>query len=170
MVVISERPIEVYRFPIAAIAVAVAVALLIQVFLPVYFAYAALLDLPLLVAIYFGLSRRNPSSGLLLGMVIGLIQDGLSHGPIGLYGMAKTVIGFAASSLGVRIDIERSVSRIVLVFLFYHVHQLVFALTERLILGSPTPLLSLRVSAAAVVNGLLSAPLFVLLDRFRKAS
>lgn len=170
MVVISERPIDVYRFPLVAVAVAVAAALLIQVFLPVYFAYAALLDLPLLVATYFGLSRRNPSSGLLLGMFIGLVQDGLSHGPIGLYGMAKTVIGFAASSVGGRIDVEHPLSRIILVFLFYHVHQLVFALAERLLLGNPTPILSLRVLVAALVNGLLSAPLFLLLDRFKKAS
>ena len=58
------------------------------------------------MTIYFALSRRNPSGGLLLGMVIGLAQDSLSHTPIGLYGIAKTLVGFVASSLGSRIDVE----------------------------------------------------------------
>ena len=56
------------------------------------------MDFPLLITIYFALSRRNPSSGLLLGMVIGVAQDSLGHTPIGLYGIAKTVVGFTASS------------------------------------------------------------------------
>ena len=58
------------------------------------------------MTIYFALSRRNPSSGLLLGMVIGLLQDSLSRTPIGLYGIAKTLVGYLSSSIGARIDVE----------------------------------------------------------------
>ena len=170
MALTSDRPIEVYQFSVWVVALVVVAALLVQVLLPIYFAYAVLLDLPLLVAAYFGLTRRNPSTGLLLGMFIGIIQDALGHEPIGLYGMAKTVIGFAASSVGVRIDIEHPLSRVILVFLFYHLHQLIFALAERLLLGHPAPIVSLRVLLAATLNGLLAAPLFMLLDRFRKTT
>ena len=35
-------------------------------FVPVYFAKSAMIDLPLLITIYFGLSRRNPSTGFFL--------------------------------------------------------------------------------------------------------
>lgn len=168
MALTSDRPIEVYQFSALVVAAVVAAALLIQVVLPIYLSYAVLLDLPLLAAAYFALARRNPSTGLLLGMFVGIIQDALGHGPIGLYGMAKTVIGFAASSVGVRIDIEHPASRVILVFLFYYLHQIVFALTSRLLLGNPTPILSLRVLTAALLNGLVSAPLYLLLDRFRR--
>jgi rod shape-determining protein MreD len=44
-------------------------------FFPLHFRWANYLELPLLVTLYFALSKRNPSSGLLLGMVIGLLQD-----------------------------------------------------------------------------------------------
>jgi hypothetical protein len=98
----SESHIEVHKFRAGAIIIATLLALVIQASFPIHFAKAAILDLPLLVTIYFGLSRRNPSTGLLLGMVIGLLQDSLSGPtvPLGLYGIAKTVIGYLASSIG----------------------------------------------------------------------
>jgi len=70
------------------------------------FPKVATVDLPLLLTVYFGLSRRNPSTGLLLGMVIGLLQDSLSKTPLGLFGIAKTLIGFVASSIGGKLDTE----------------------------------------------------------------
>ena len=98
----GESHIEVHKFRAGAIIIATLLALVIQAAFPVHFSKAAILDLPLLVTIYFGLSRRNPSTGLLLGMVIGLLQDSLSGPtiPLGLYGIAKTIIGYLASSIG----------------------------------------------------------------------
>src|SRR5216683_1523520 len=100
----GESHIEVHKFRVGAIIIATLMALVIQTWTPVHFSKAALLDLPLLVTIYFGLSRRNPSTGLLLGMAIGLAQDSLSGPkvPLGLYGIAKTIIGYLASSVGAR--------------------------------------------------------------------
>ncbi len=74
---IGESHIEVHKFRTGAILIATLLALVIQAWFPLHFARAALLDLPLLVTIYFGLSRRNPSTGLLLGTAIGLLQDSL---------------------------------------------------------------------------------------------
>src|SRR5437762_11993671 len=74
----GESHIEVHKFRTGAIIIAPLLALVIQAAFPVHFSKAAILDLPLLVTIYFGLSRRNPSTGLLLGMAIGLLQDSLS--------------------------------------------------------------------------------------------
>ncbi len=71
----GESHIEVHKFRAGAIVIATLLALVIQSSSPVHFSKAAILDLPLLVTIYFGLSRRNPSTGLLLGMAIGLLQD-----------------------------------------------------------------------------------------------
>src|SRR6202035_2096641 len=83
----GEAHIEVHKFRGGSIAAAAIVALFLQTAVPVHFPKFAILDLPLLLTIYFGLSRRNPSTGLLLGMVIGLLQDSLSGPtiPLGLY-------------------------------------------------------------------------------------
>ena len=81
---IGESHIEVHKFRTGAILIATLLALVIQAWLPLHFARMALLDLPLLVTIYFGLSRRNPSTGLLLGTAIGLLQDSLSGPTVGI--------------------------------------------------------------------------------------
>src|ERR1700720_3307509 len=132
----GESHIEFHKFRGAAIIVATLLALGIQAAIPVHFSKAAILDLPLLVTIYFGLSRRNPSTGLLLGMVIGLLQDSLSGPtvPLGLYGIAKTIIGYLASSIGARLDTEHPAARFALTGAFFFVHQGVIVLTRRILL------------------------------------
>src|ERR1700752_1773463 len=64
-----KPPIEVHKYYGGVVPVAVLLALVLQAFLPVYIRSASYLELPLLVTLYFALSKRNPSSGLLLGMV-----------------------------------------------------------------------------------------------------
>ena len=166
----TEPHIEVHKFQSGAVAGVTVVALVLQAFLPIYFHWAKLLELPLLVTLYFGLSRRNPSAGLLLGTVIGLLQDSLSRSPIGLYGIAKTLVGFAASSIGSRLDVEHPLSRFLLAFFFFYFHQGVFALTKRLLLAQHEPFLTLALLLAAAVNAALAVGLFPLLDRLRKPS
>ena len=85
---IGESHIEVHKFRGGAIVLATVVALFLQASVPVYFPKFSVLDLPLLLTIYFGLSRRNPSTGLLLGMTIGLLQDSLS-GPTVPFGPVR---------------------------------------------------------------------------------
>ena len=71
------------------------VAVLIQGFIPVGVRFLPVIDLPLMVDLFFALARRNPVSGCITGCIIGLMQD-LFAGPhhhIGMYGIAKTVVG-----------------------------------------------------------------------------
>jgi len=166
----AETHIEVHKFRAGAIVVATALALFIQTASPVYFSKAAILDLPLLITIYFGLSRRNPSTGLLLGAGIGLLQDSLSGPtvPLGLYGIAKTIIGYLASSIGARLDTEHPAARFALTGLFFFVHQGVIVLTRRLLLAQPEPWFTVRLAIAAGVNAVIAVFLFMLLDRLRK--
>ena len=147
-------------------------ALVFQAWFPLHFARMALLDLPLLVTIYFGLSRRNPSTGLLLGTAIGLLQDSLSGPtvPLGLFGIAKTVIGYLASSIGARLDTEHPAARFALTAGFFIIHQAVVALTRRILLAQPESWLNLHLFAAALVNALVAVVLFILLDRLRRQS
>lgn len=168
----AELHIEVHKFRAGAIVVATLAALLVQASFPVYFSKAAILDLPLLITVYFGLSRRNPSTGLLLGMVIGLLQDSLSGPtvPLGLYGIAKTVIGYLASSIGARLDTEHPAARFALTGVFFFVHQAIIVLTRRLLLAQPERWLNLHLATAAAVNAIVAVFLFMLLDRLRKTS
>lgn len=163
----DQQHIEVHKFYAGAVAGAVLLALALQAFLPLHFRWASYIELPLLVTIYFALSRRNPSSGLLLGMVIGLAQDSLSHTPIGLYGIAKTVVGFFASSFGSRIDVEHPISRFLLTLFFFYVHNFVFVLAERVLLAQREPFITPPIVVSSVVNAALALALFPLLDRLR---
>ncbi len=165
---VNESRIEVHKFHPGVVAGAAAIALVLQAFLPINFHWAARVELPLLVTLYFGLSRHNPSTGLLLGMVIGIVQDSLSRSPIGLYGIAKTVVGFAASSVGARLDVEHPLSRFALVFCFFHAHQGVLAATKRLLLNQQEPFYNTPLLIASLINAGLAVLLFPLLDRLRK--
>jgi rod shape-determining protein MreD len=168
---LTETHIEVHKFRSGAVAAATILALMLQAFVPVYFSRFSILDLPLLVTIYFGLSRRNPSTGLLLGMVTGLLQDSLSGPtiPLGLYGIAKTLIGYLASSIGARLDTEHPAARFALTGFFFVLHQGVIILTRRLLLAEPEPWFTLHLLIAAAVNAVVSVFVFVVLDRLRKS-
>jgi len=166
----SELHIEVHKFRTGAILGSLLLVLFLQAFLPLYVPKAEILDLPLLITIYFGLSRRNPSTGLLLGMAIGLVQDSLSGPtvPLGLYGIAKTIIGYLASSIGARLDTEHPAARFALTVIFFVTHQGLIALTRRILLGQPEPWFNMHLLIGALINALVGMFLFLLLDRLRK--
>lgn len=167
---LTETHIEVHKFRSGAIVAATFLALLLQAFVPAYIPKFAVLDLPLLVTIYFGLSRRNPSTGLLLGMVIGLVQDSLSGPtvPLGLYGIAKTIIGYLASSIGARLDTEHPAARFALTGVFLVVHQGIITLTRRMLLAQPERWFTWQLLLAAAINAVVAVFLFMILDRLRK--
>jgi len=167
----SEPNIEVHKYYMGAVVLVSFLALVLQAFLHKYGRWAELLDLPLLVTIYFGVSRRNPVSGMFLGATIGILQDALSHGnPIGLYGIAKTLVGYLASTVGAQIDTERPASRFTLVFLFFHFHQAVLAIIERVLLNRPEPFFTLSLLLDSVVTAAFGIVFFAALDRLRRTS
>src|ERR1700737_335565 len=167
---VAEAHIEVHKFRGGAIVAATILALFIQTSVPVYFPKFAVIDLPLLITIYFGLSRRNPSTGLLLGMLIGLLQDSLSGPtvPLGLYGIAKTVVGYLASSIGARLDTEHPAARFAPTVIFFGVHHGILVLTRRLLLAQPETWFTLNLAVAATINAIVAVFLFAFLYRLRK--
>ena len=168
---LAETHIEVHKFRSGAIVGSTLLALMLQAFVPVYIPKFAVLDLPLLIVIYFGLSRRNPSTGLLLGMVVGLLQDSLSGPvvPLGLYGIAKTIIGYLASSIGARLDTEHPAARFATTMIFFVVHQGFVTLTRRVLLAEPEPWFTLKLLIAAALNAVVAVLVFALLDRLRRS-
>src|SRR5271170_3552857 len=165
-----ESHIEVHKFRPGAILITLIVIFFLQAFVPKYFHSLAILDLPLLVTIYFGLSRRNPSTGLLLGMTIGLLQDSLSGVPMGFYGIAKTIIGFLASSIGARLDTEHPAARFALTVFFFVLHQGILVLERRILLAQPEVWFTVQLAIAALINAVVGVFLFAVLDRLRKPS
>jgi rod shape-determining protein MreD len=153
----SEPNVEVHKFYGGTVLGTCLLALVFQAFLHKYGRWSELIDLPLLVTIYFGVSRRNPVSGLFLGGAIGILQDALSHdNPIGMYGIAKTIVGYSASSVGARIDTEH--------------HQAILALTQRVLLNHSAPLFTIHLFVDSLVTAAFGVILFALLDRLRKSS
>ena len=164
----SRRELEEYRFsPVVAIAVPL-LFILLQAYVPKIFPRLTILDLPLLAVIFFAVARRNPIIGALTGAAIGLVQDALTGQPIGIYGIAKTVIGYAASSIGVQVDVENLVTRVLMNFGFSLLQSGLLFVINRMLLGNrDVHLLWLHELIRAVLNTAIAIPLFLFLDRFK---
>jgi rod shape-determining protein MreD len=142
-------------------------AILFQVYLPLYVPLLSYIELPLLVTIYLAVSRRSPAAGALVGTAIGLIQDALSHLPIGILGMTKTLVGYASASTGVRLETGNVVVRFLLGTVLFMGHQVLYGAFRRSLLGTPVGFDVLPMFAAAPINGLVGVVLFHLLDKIR---
>ena len=68
------------------------------------------LDLPLIVVVLAALSR-GPLAGLWTGTAVGLFQDVLSGGIVGVSGLCKSVVGVAAGVAGERLLVTASWQR-----------------------------------------------------------
>lgn len=163
---LSREGIEVHRFSWLVTILVPALAIFFQVTVPRRFPSFAIFDIPLLVTIFFSVARRNPMVGSVTGAVIGIVQDAFTRNPIGLFGISKTVVGYLASSIGVKVDVENPGSRILLTFGFYILHQAIYYLVARnmarLALGNWQWSHEL---GAALANALLAVVLFAILDR-----
>lgn len=165
----SGEQVEVYRFSIPVTIGVPLLALFLQAFVPLRFPrFAVYVDLPLLVTIFFAISRRSPIAGLFTGAVIGLAQDMLGHNPIGIYGIAKTVVGYGASSLGVKLDVENAGARLLVTLGFYLVHSAVYFTVARGLVNMTQRWSWGHGILAALVNGILGVLLYFLLDRFKQ--
>jgi rod shape-determining protein MreD len=101
-----RRELGVSRYPMLVYVLAPLAALVLQAWLPRLLHGYAWFDLPLVVTVYFALARRDAIQGTLMGAGMGLFEDALTTHAIGVNGVAKTVVGFLAGSVGVRIDVE----------------------------------------------------------------
>lgn len=167
MPVAPEREVEVFRVHYATLLVTILVALLLQTFLPLVIPVAGLMDFPLLVTVYFTLIRQNKIFGMALGTGLGLMQDALSHGYLGMFGMAKALVGYLAGSAAMRFNFESLFARSVVTASLILTHNLCMACLQHALLDSPPPFLPLDLASAVLVNVALSLILFPALDRFR---
>ena len=164
----SRRELDEHTFH-PAVTVLVPVAFIIlQALLPKIFSKLAILDLPLIATIFFAVSRRSPIAGTITGMAIGLLQDALTNQPIGVNGMAKSFIGYAAASIGFKVDVDSITTRAVMSFGFFLLQSVLLYLIEHRLLGMHGfHVIWLHELLRAAVNTAAAIPIFYLLDRTR---
>ncbi|MEO6922878.1 MAG: rod shape-determining protein MreD [Bryocella sp.] len=164
----SRREMDSYDFHTAVTLLVPLGCLLLQAVIPKFIPKAEFVDLPLIAVIFFSVSRRSPVAGTMTGAVIGLMQDGLTNHPFGVFGIAKAVIGYVAASIGFAIDVDNPLNRLVMNFVLSLMQSGLLWTISRMLLGDATFRMSpghelIRATATAVV----SVPIFFLLDRFR---
>jgi rod shape-determining protein MreD len=153
------RPLAMVLIPLAAI--------LFQVYLPRFFQYLGYLELPLLVTVYYALMKRQPVPALLFGAAVGLGQDSLSHQPLGMFGIVKTLVGYFAASLSMRFDVDNPVLQFVLGFFFFFFHQFFYWVLSRALLSQQVDFQLQQTFLFGLLNAVVALPLFVILDKIR---
>jgi rod shape-determining protein MreD len=142
-------------------------AILFRVYVSRFVPYLQYLELPLLVTVYFSLMWRSPIAGLLFGAAIGLAQDSLSHHPLGMFGIVKTLVGYFAASMSLRVDVGNPLLRLVLGFFFYFFHALLYWVLARALLGQALQLELGQVLVLGILNAIVAVFLYQFLDRLR---
>jgi rod shape-determining protein MreD len=165
----SRREVEQQSFSLPVTVFVPLGAVLLQVLLPMVFHWLAILDLPFIVTLFFAISRRSPISGTMTGAGIGLLQDLLTGQPIGVNGMAKSVIGYAGASLSSQLDVENASMRTLLTFGFSWLQTFLLYLVNHYLLGHHGfHMMWLHELLRAVVNTAVALPVFFLLDQTKR--
>jgi len=164
----SQRESRVSRFRPWVLFVIPLIAILFQVYVPLFFQFMAYLDLPLLVTVYFSLMKRSQVAGTFVGAAIGLAQDSLSKNPLGMYGIVKTLVGYFAASVGLRFDVDHAFIRLLLGFFFFFFHQFFSWVLARALLGQQVDFDLQRTLVLGILNAIVALFLFHFLDRLRE--
>jgi rod shape-determining protein MreD len=109
---------------LTGVLITVSVALLLQVLLARYTVGGrATADLVLVGVTYAGL-RWGPVAGMFAGTLGGLSQDLIAGDVVGVGGLAKTLIGFAAGAFGAQFVLVRPHARMIIVGVATVLHRL----------------------------------------------
>lgn len=154
---------------------AIKFALGLAVALVVHFVGARLLpdfpraiDVFLVVVVLYGLSGDS-FTALLAGLAVGLIQDTLTGGLYGLYGIADTIVGYGIARLAQRLVIQRATGVFAVAGMASLAQQgLVVGLAWMLFPGPSFPQLQ-WVGLKAVACGALAMLVYAATERFRSA-
>ena len=165
----NQREGQISRFPAWVMLLVPLAAILFQVYVPLFFQFLGFLEMPLLVVVYFALMRRNQIGGLWVGALVGLAQDSLSKNPLGMLGIVNTLVGYFAASVGLRLDVDHPLIRLLLAFFFFLFHQLFYWLLAHALLGQQLAFEFQRTLVLGLLNAVVGVALFHLLDKLRKA-
>lgn len=167
----TRRELEEHSFqPIVTLLVLV-LSLFLGIYVPHIFPRLDILDLPLIIVIYFAVSWRSPIAGTLLGAITGIAQDLPTNGPIGIHGIAKCIVGYAAASISLRVDVENTLTRVLFSFGLSLLQSIVLYVIRHWMLDMPEySLMWLHELLRAAVTTAIALPVFFILDRTRSES
>src|SRR5665213_2042444 len=163
----SRRDLEIHSYPAPLYLLVPVVAVVLQALLPRFMGRFAAFDLPLVVTIYFALGRRSPIQGMFMGAFVGIFEDALTHHAIGINGIAKTIAGYLAASVGIRIDVQNPLIRVMLSFTLTLLCGAIYIFIHRELLGVQMEWNWVSTLFQAFGNSLIALFLFPLLDRFQ---
>ncbi len=164
----TRRDLEIHRYPAPLYIIAPTLALVLQALLPRFLGRFAYFDLPLVVTIYFALGRRSPIQGMFMGGILGIFEDALTHRAIGINGIAKTIAGYLAASVGVRIDVQNSAIRLILNLVLTLMCSGIDFVITRVLLGLDLHWNWLNMIFLGLGNSAVALVLFPLLDGFQR--
>jgi len=162
-----RRDMEIHRYPLLVYALVPLASLVLQAWLPRVTSPYNWFDLPLVVTVYFALGRRDPIQGTIMGAAMGLFEDALTHHPIGINGLAKTAVGFLAASVGIRIEVDNLIIRLLLNFVLSLLSSAIYLFVTRFLLGLGPEWSWLTELLRAVGNSVIALVLFPALDRLQ---
>ncbi len=155
------------RFQVFWLLLITLLAILSRVYIQRLIPNTGFLELPLLLVVYFGLMRRSQIAALLFGAFVGLVEDSLAPDnlPLGMNGIAKTMVGYFAAAVSLRFDVENVAIRLVLSFFFYLFHAFLYWVMRRALLAQTVPFDPQKELLHGVLNAVVAVPLFLILDR-----
>ena len=162
-----QRKRGISRYRPAVVVLAPLLAILFKVYVPQLVPQLTYLSLPLLVTVYFALMRRSQVAGTFFGAAVGLVQDSLSHQPIGMFGIVMTLVGYFAASVSLRFDVANMVIRFILGFFFYFFHEFFYWVMARALLGQAIDFNPQQTLILGLLNAAVAIPLFHMLDKLR---
>jgi rod shape-determining protein MreD len=164
----TRREVDIPNYPLWLMILAPLAALALQSMISLHFPKFDYLDLPLLVAIYFGITWRHPVGGALFGTAIGILQDAVTQHPLGVFGIAKSIVGYMAASIGIRIDTESYLTRLLLIPGFTLLQSAIVWLLEKRLIEQPYAWIWTHEILRAAVTAVAGLLLFGLLDMTRR--
>lgn len=156
---------EIHRYPALIYALVPVVAVVLQAWLPRLLGRFAWFDLPLVITVFFGLSRRNPIQGSVLGGTLGIFEDALTGHAIGINGVAKTLVGYLAASVGILVNVENHAIRLFMTFVLSLVGSATYFFVVRFLLGMSVDTNWMTELYKALGNSVIALVLFPVLDR-----
>ena len=123
-----------------------------------------------LVVVFLHALEGSSLSALFVGMVVGLLSDGLTGRPFGLFGFADTIVGYGTARLAQRLVIQRPTGVLALVSFAAVVQQAIAVSLAFLLLPDPELPHPLWVAVRAGICGLLGTAVHIASLHWRRTA
>jgi rod shape-determining protein MreD len=131
--------------------------------------FGRVIDVFLVLVALHGLNGSSLSA-LLVGLLVGLLQDSLTSGPFGLFGFADTIIGYVTARLAQRLVIQRATGVLAVVSFASVLQQALVTGLAFLLLPAPELPHPVWAAVRAGACGLLGMAVYVATSRWRHSS